>query len=180
MQITKRPRIDNARGYSLPEAMIASVVLALCVVSVAGVLSASHQQSQYLSHESQAISLGRELIEDIAATPFNDPDDAASRDRGPDNPAEAAGRSHFDNLDDFHAYTDTSDEIESLSGATVDASAGLGGTFTRTATVSYREVPAGPTTDDGQYALVTVTVTTPGGRDVTFHHLATAYSLLND
>src|SRR3954469_18399749 len=68
---TRRRRYRG--GFTLAEAMIASVVLAVCVIGISTSIGASYQQDQAVQQMSTSIALSRELMEEISAKPFDDP-----------------------------------------------------------------------------------------------------------
>src|ERR1041384_874508 len=88
----------RGRGFTLAEALIASVVLAVAVVGIMGPLSATYQQSRNQDESRIAVSLGRQLLEEIVSKPFVDPSDFSTT-LGPE--ADESGRSAFDNVVDY-------------------------------------------------------------------------------
>ena len=162
----KRPsRRFGFAGFTLAESLIASVVLAAAVVGIAGALGASYKQTAVSEDSATALDLGRELMEEVAARPFEV------------SGANAAGwptvsdRTRYDTIDDFNGYTDTSNAIAMSSGSSVDA--GNGSVFTRAVTVQSGTMPTGMTGNTGDFATVTVTVTSPSGEAYTLSQLCT-------
>src|SRR5436190_12254159 len=100
----RKSQIRAARGFTLAESLIASVVLALAVVSIATGVSASFQQAGLLNESSTALELGRQLLEEIAAKPFVDPRDGSTT-LGPESGE--TSRSLYDNADDYNGFTDS-------------------------------------------------------------------------
>jgi Tfp pilus assembly protein PilV len=160
------------RGFTLVEALIASVILALATVAVLGPVLASQQQAQAIDSGSETLVLAQQLMEEITAKPFADPTDG--------NTVMGAGadetdRSLFDNADDYHGYSDTSKTLVAMSGASVGDAAG--DVYTRTVKVEYRSSPSGGVVLSGDFALITVTVTPPDGTPVQLHKLVTRVPL---
>jgi hypothetical protein len=142
-------------GLTLAETLIASVLLLTTAVAVTQALVAGHVQAEDAWHRARAIELAQSLLEEVVRLPFNDLD-------GISQPGPESGettRSAFDNLDDFHNFSEAG-ELADASGellgeayqdfarsVTVTAStpsiAGLGSPFAGlTITVSVQD-PAG-------------------------------------
>lgn len=106
MQTTNSKLIANrvrTSGFTLSEAMIASVVLAVSVVGVASALTASAKQSTGSSDNSECLAMSQALMEEIIARPFDPPEsgDASGWYSG------ARKRGRYDNIADFNGYEDT-------------------------------------------------------------------------
>jgi type II secretory pathway pseudopilin PulG len=161
MQITKL-RFRRRRGFTLAEALIASVVLALSVVGVAATMASSSAQSESTNEASITTALGRQLIEEITAKPFpitgvtTNPGWPTSHDR-----------STYDDAADYNGYTETT-PITTLGGYTIDP----GGRYTRTVTFTQRVNPS-DTPGAGDFGLITVTVTGPSGAQTIFSRIVT-------
>jgi len=151
--------------------MIASVVLAVCVVAMATSLAASSQQSAEARQRILASSLAKQLFEEIAAKPFADPTNGALT-LGPEiaQGEVAQDRSTFDNIDDYNGYTDTTTVLTDRTGSavgTTSASVGGGVLLRRSVTVTYGQRPTGHTAPpSADFALVTVNITE--GSDVIY------------
>ncbi len=148
-------------GFTLVESLIASVVLATAVVGIAGTLAASYQQSRDQVSSAEATQLARQLMEEISAKPFEVPTGTA------DTAGFASGninRATFDDVSDYHGFTDQSTSIKTLGGAT--QSFGAAGPYTRSVTVTSGAVPSGHTAPAGDFKLAKVSVTRPRGEPV--------------
>jgi|GEM_PF-4778003 len=123
------------------ESLIASVVLSIAVVGIAGTLVATSQQAQDVDDSTIVNSLARELMEEVVAKPFKAPvtGDVAGWTGGNTN------RKTYDNLNDFHAYADIS-PFQSLGGRSIDP--GTGQTYTREVQIEDRLSPSIPWLDD--------------------------------
>jgi len=161
-------------GFTLAEAMLASVVLAIAVVGISQLTSASYQQSEALRQDTRAVSLARELIEEIAGKPFADPNPVSGEEYhpGPDTGETYGNRATYDNVDDYDGFTDSTNAgaMKTVSGQALDFK--VTEYFSRAVKVEYRTAPAGPA-GNGDFALVTVTVTTAKGRTVQLSRLFT-------
>jgi type II secretory pathway pseudopilin PulG len=156
----------------LIESLLAAVVLAILALGVAGALSVSYQTTVTLNQTATATALGRELLEEIVGKPLLDSSTGTTT---PVATKMAAARSTFTGVGDYNLYTDTSTALATLGGTTVNATTGQ--TFTRSVTVTSGATPSGDTLSPaGDFALVTVTVTTPSGQSVKLQRVATNYT----
>src|SRR5438874_12137326 len=92
-------RRPNGRGFTLAEALIASVFLAVATLAVAGTLAASSQQARQLSQSGNCQSLARELIEEVTGRSF-------TAQPNPGWSSNAHDRSTYDDAADYDGYTD--------------------------------------------------------------------------
>lgn len=147
------------RGFTLAESMIAVLVLAVSVTAVAGVLSAARSQGAATGDLTSTQDLARELMEEISAKAFADPDGPSLA--GPESGEN--GRDVFDNVDDYHGYADTLERQEGI------------GTkkYKRSVTVTHRATRDGVDAATGDFAVVQVTVTGPDNRKVTLSQVVT-------
>ena len=154
------------RGFTLPEALIAAVILSASVIGIAGTLSASFQQTVGQGENSKALILCRELMEEIASKPFD----------APAGTTDAAGypsvtnRALYDTIGDYSGYTDTTSALKNYDGTTLSVGTG----YTRTVSIaSGNQLPSGHTAAASNFALVTVTVKTPHNVKVQMTQLLT-------
>ena len=152
--------------------MLASAVLGVATVAVVGPIMAARQQTEAVAGASEGLALARQLLEEIAAKPYADPDDGNII-RGPD--AMESGRDLFDNVDDYHGYADATTAMRMLSGPVVATADGS--KYARHVTVEYRAGPGGPAVAVGDFALVTVSVKPEKGQEVELSGLVTRVSL---
>ncbi|HZZ44638.1 MAG TPA: prepilin-type N-terminal cleavage/methylation domain-containing protein [Tepidisphaeraceae bacterium] len=160
-------RLRQRRGFTLVEAMIACTVLAISVIAIGSSMTASVRQSAVIEEDSTSLLLARQLVEEIAAKPFLDPDTGTTSSR-------ESSRSLYDNVGDYDGYKDTvsaASPVTSLQGKT--AAVTNNRTYTRAVTVEFRTSPAGSAVTTGDFALITVTVTAPTGRTVQIWRMAT-------
>jgi hypothetical protein len=142
-------------GFGIAEAMMASTVLAIAVVGIAGPLGAASEQANILQERGTALVLARELLEEIAARPLCD--GGTTCHLGPETGE--TSRAKFDSADDYHLYHDTTSALKNLSGQSIGFDPNA--LYSRDVTVEYRASAAGASASSGDYGLVTVTVTTP-------------------
>ena len=153
-----KSKIQNAkRAFTLAESLIASVVLAAAVIGISSTVGVSYKQTRVLQTTSSAGALAEQLLEEISAKPWNDPDSgtATAADR------ETGGRSQYDNIYDYSGFADVSSGLNTLGGDTV--STGGGELYSRSVKVEVLSSPNGALSSSGSFARITVTVTAPGG-----------------
>lgn len=157
-------------AFTLVEALIASVVLATTVIGITMALSASYQTNAHLEEAGASTALARQLLEEIASRPYLDPVTQLIAPPGNGN------RSTYTSLGQYQGYTDQTDSMTTLGGATVPTIDS--GTYTRSVEIQWRDDPAGSgVAANNDMALVTVRVTTPMGRVIEISKLFTAAAL---
>ena len=162
------------RGYTLAEAMIASVVLSISVIGISATLSASYRQSNVCGNNNSALALAQQLMEEIASKPIDVPSGTT------DQPGWSGGQTNralYDNVGDYNGYTDTGGSVTTSTGATVDL--GDGGTYTRTVSVTSNAMPPGYTAygQASDFLLVTVTVSMPHSQSISLSQMFTRTTL---
>ena len=148
------------RGISLVESMVALAVVGVAVLAVVNTIVAGQKQAHEGVLGMRAARLAEELMEEVLALPYDDPEGDTAF--GPDN-GEAA-RADFDNIDDFHGFTESAGALADFSAASYD-DAYQGFSRAVTVTASTQNVPGFAETIDG--LLVTVTVTDDRGQNWT-------------
>ena len=148
-------------AFTLAESLIASVVLAIAVVGVAGTIAASHQQTAALEEDSIAVAAARQLMEEIAAKPL------AAADATPGWSLGQKDRALYDTIGDYHGLDETS-PVATLEGVKMTIGSR---TFVRRVTVTYPTSVFGTTVAAGEFAQIEVTVKGPVGRAVTLKRL---------
>lgn len=171
-----RPIPRRRRAFSVAEALSASVILAVAVVGIAGPLGAASNQSQQVRENGIALTLARQLIEEMSSKPLNDAGGVCHL--GPEVGAGETSRSRFDSIDDYHDYSDRTDSLGTLAGqAAIIRGDGSGGVYQRQVRVEYRTTASGQAASSGPFALATVTVTTPNKQVVKVYKLFTRHGL---
>lgn len=155
-----------ARGFTLIESLIASVVLAIAVVGVAGTLAASHAQAAVTEETARATALCRQLVEEIAARPLVASDVTAGWPGQTD-------RASYDSIADYSGYTETNPPLM-LGGASTGVAEG----FSRCVTLTYPTTLFGQTVTAGDWVLISVTTRDDSGRSVTLNRLVAATTLI--
>jgi prepilin-type N-terminal cleavage/methylation domain-containing protein len=183
-----------SRGFTLAESLVAAVVLAIAVVGVSGALIASQQQTRSQEDDGVAVSLGKQLLEEIASHPLVLGDGTTGQ---PGWPA-VTDRSAYDTVGDFDGYRDLlscsyerersigeSESFNTLTanppttviapGATLDPLAKW--QFRREVSLAYPTSAFGATFNAGDLVLVTVQVTSASGRQVKFSRIIARTSI---
>jgi prepilin-type N-terminal cleavage/methylation domain-containing protein len=165
-------RTARRRAFTLVESLLAAVVLAILAFGVATAISASYKTTITLNQTATAVALGRELLEEITGKPLLDPSSGTTT---PAATRLAAARSTFTGAGNYNLYTDSGSALATLGGSTVNTTNGQ--SFTRTVSVASGAKPStdtlSPSTD---FALVTVTVTTPMGQSVKLQRVVANYT----
>jgi prepilin-type N-terminal cleavage/methylation domain-containing protein len=160
------------RGFTLVESLLAAAVLSILVAGVGELLAASYQQTMVQNQTATAIALGRQLLEEIASKPLTDP---ATGTTTPAATAKTTARSTFTGVGDYNLYTDNGASLSTLGATTLNVTAGQ--TYTRAVSVQLGATPSGDSVSpNSDFALVTVTVTTPSGQTVKLQRVVTNYT----
>ncbi|MGD0769683.1 MAG: hypothetical protein ABSB42_15980 [Tepidisphaeraceae bacterium] len=152
------------------EGLTASVVLVILVVGVVGSLSTSYQQSQSVRANSTAVTLARQLVDEIVSKPFDG--DAAGTGAG--------ARSTFTDVSAYNGYSDTSTAMPLLNGGTLDVTGD--DNYARQTTVVVGAQPTINGTPDNvspatDFAIVTVNVTCPDGQIISIPEFVAKYAM---
>ena len=123
-----------ARGFTLPEALLASAVLATVVIAVGQAVVAGQMQGYAGAHDRRAILVAEDLLERVLALPYADPDGLSTS--GPE--ADEAGFQTFDNSDDYDGYAEEAGAL--LDGAGQPYLVEGYETFRRNVTVTYETI----------------------------------------
>jgi prepilin-type N-terminal cleavage/methylation domain-containing protein len=128
------------RGFTLAEAMMAVVVLGIAAASVLlPFISGAAVRSEGVNR-TLAARLASDLMEQILLLPFHDPDgEASDYIPGPES-------GDFDNIDDYHGYTEVQGQVKDATGAVFTDSRYVN--FSRNVTCEYVYVPPQPVESD--------------------------------
>jgi len=87
-------------GFTLLEALLAAVILAMAITAITMPFTAGAQSQLEDARRTLAVNLAQEMMEEILAKPFADPQGASAP--GPETGE--LSRALFDNIDDYHGY----------------------------------------------------------------------------
>lgn len=154
------------RGFTLAEGLLASVVLAMAVVAVAGALSAAGGQSGELERRTAMVTLAQELIEKIASLPVDPPANSVA--------GFLQGNTDWTSYDDINDFAGFTEQIS------VPVLGGGSPTLllTRTVAVQRLSAPDGLPMIDGPFARVTVRIESGDGRVFSVHYLTARVNLV--
>jgi len=161
----------RTRGFTLAEAMLAVTVLGF---AAAGVLlpfvSGAAVRAEGMRRTLGA-ALAGDLMEQIVRLPFHDPTGVAS-DYSPGPESGETGPANFDNVDDFHSYTELQGQVKDAAGAVFTDPKYAN--YSRSVTCAYATVPPQPAQTDPakcNFILVTVQVNYSGKNVATLSRL---------
>jgi Tfp pilus assembly protein PilV len=152
-------------GFTLAEALLATVILLIAITAITLPFAAGARAEQADARMCLAVSLAQEMMEEILAKPFLDPQGATEV--GPD--AGETRRARFDNVDDYHGYYEGSRQIADATGALLTTPIATG--LTRQVTCQYVYVSGQDTTKPATFVRVIVTVAYNGSPLVTLTRL---------
>jgi len=144
MDKTMRRIASHNSGLTLIESLMAIGLLAVSITAVTMPFTAAAQAEIADAQRTIAAALAREMMEEILAVDFYDPD-------GPSLPGpegDETDRLCFDNFDDYDGYTEADGAVFGLDGTVMEDPASKG--LSRSVTVDYVYVygqsgPASPT-----------------------------------
>jgi prepilin-type N-terminal cleavage/methylation domain-containing protein len=145
----------GCRGFTLAEAMMAVVVLSIAAAGVLLPFSSGAVVRAEGMRRTLSAKLASDLIEQIVVKPFRDPDGSTyDYNLGPDEGETTFGE--FDNLDDFHGYSEPQGQVKDA-GGTVFTDSNYSN-FSRSVSCEYVYVPQESRTTSPKYILITVRV----------------------
>lgn len=145
-------------GFTLVEVLMAASVLGFAVIALVQAVWAGQMNTYEAIHEARAHSLAEAMIDEVLSLPYSDPDETSSP--GPET--DETIRTHFDNADDYHGYTDAAGSIVDADAVLYPAAYQV---FTRTVSAQYdTQTVTGFGTNPVIGLTVTVTVQDLDGR----------------
>lgn len=147
-------RTTQRRGFTLAEVLIASAMLAFIASAIMVPFAAGIQNDRFCGVHTEAIALGQDLMEDILALPFYDPDTPENLTPGPDGGEFT--RATFDNVDDYDGYSE-SDGVITLALTGIEPDDVTDGLW-REVTATYIHLPGQDAGNPANACRVTVTV----------------------
>ena len=153
-------------AFTLIEALLTAVVLAMAVTAILMPFNAGAQNEASDARRTLAVSLAQEMMEEILAKPFEDPQGHAFS-PGPDG--DERSRASFDNVDDYHNYNEPAGQIRSFDGAVIDEPAAVN--LSRHVTATYVYVNGQDVSADPSFIRVVVEVRHRGVPIVTLTRL---------
>ena len=142
----------TSSGFTLLEALISAVVLAMAITAITMPFTVGAQNEQADGRRTLAVSLAQEMMEEILAKPFSDPQDDS---QGGPEPGESS-RSLYDNIDDYDGYIESEGNIKDYNGVVIDEPAAVG--LSRNVAATYVYISGQDTSEDPTFIRVTVEV----------------------
>lgn len=123
------------RALTIVECVIAMTILPLAVAAVAMAVVAGQSQALTAMRQVHVAALAEDLMEEVLSRPYVDPQGTSAAGAEPGE----NGRDRFDNMDDYHGFTEDAGELERLDGSAYEEA------FQRfSRTVACRYVPLTP------------------------------------
>lgn len=144
--------MGHNKGFTLIESLMAAALLAVCIIAVTMPFTVAAGIELEDARRTIATALAREMMEEILALDFYDPD-------GPSEPGpeiDETTRSDFDNLDDYHGYTETDGNVCSIDGTAMDDPASRG--LSRHVTAEYVYVDGQSLADAPTFVRISIQV----------------------
>lgn len=151
-------RCGRARGFTLAEVLLASVILALLVAAVSHGLVVGQTHTLDAMSDMRAVAIAEATLEQVLAEPYTDPDGDTSA--GPDGGESTLAT--FDAMDDYHGFSEAAGALTDPAG---NAYPSAYQTFSRSITAAYGSVNVPALGGSHNGLTVTITVSDAGGRE---------------
>lgn len=158
---------DRRGGFTLAEALIATTVLAIVSASASLPFVAGVHQAKEAARLEHAVALGQAMMEEILTRPVLDP---TNRGATPGPESGETARNLFDNIDDFHGYTEQASGLRDFKNQPITDPTLAG--FWRDATVQYVTFANQQSSDTNSYAKIVVRVWDGNANMVTVTRIA--------
>lgn len=136
------------------ESLLAAAILAMSITAITMPFTSAARNEQINARKTIATSFAQELMEEILTRSFEDPEPAWARNPGPE-PNEYT-REDFDNIDDYHEYTDNPAETSAL-GSEITKHPGAAG-LTRKVTAEYVYVTGQETSEEPDFIRILIEI----------------------
>lgn len=157
----------RARGFTLLEALLSSIVLAVCVAAITAPFAAAARNEQVEARRTLAVNLAQEIMEEILALPFDD--DLTDYVHHPGPEADESYRMLFDNVDDYDEYAESPGTLTDVMGYVLDCPATAD--LSRHVTASYVYVSGQDTANLPNFVRIVVEIRYRGQPIVTLTRL---------
>lgn len=105
-------------GITLLESLLAAVVLAMTSAAIIVPFSAGAQSTSEEARQTVGVNLAQDLVEEILAKPFRDPDVKEGKKPKPGQDDESE-REDWDDMDDYDEFSESAGQITSFDGSVV-------------------------------------------------------------
>jgi prepilin-type N-terminal cleavage/methylation domain-containing protein len=144
---------STAKGFSLVESLLASVILGISVAGISSLLISGVKENELSVKYAVAADLAHSLLNEIISKPFYDPDNPSLLNPGPDG---GEKRWNLDNVDDYEGLFEPAGLMYGPAGWWIIAPSLAN--FSRSATAAYVYLPGQDVEADPTFILVTVKV----------------------
>jgi len=163
-----KPSSRNLRlAFTLIEAMLASVILAMAITAIVMPFTTAVVSEADDARRTLAVNLAQEMMEEVLSKPFHDP--AGVMTPGPET---GEVRATFDNIDDYNNYSESAGQIKSFDGQVITGSAAVN--LSRKVTTTYVYVSGQSTSNPATFIRITVSVSYGGQTIVSLSRLVFA------
>lgn len=107
-RILRQRQRSLARGFSLVEVVVATLIVGVMMVAAMNTLGAFIRGQQHMANQSRGWHLAQELASEILATLYEEPDGTPTF--GRETGESASVRSAYDDADDYHLWQDSPPE----------------------------------------------------------------------
>ena len=156
-------------GFTLAESLLAVTLLAVGVLAITMPFTAGAQNEQDDVRRMLGAALAQEMMEEVLAKPFNDPDGPSAV--GPETGE--SSRAAFDNIDDYHGYNESAGSVTNAYGIALSEMAARD--LSRHVSVAYVYVAGQDISESSTFARITVEVRYQGDELLTVTRLKYAY-----
>jgi len=158
----------SRKGFSLAEAVLATVLLGIAAAGVMLPFSAGAAAQAQGTVRTLGAKLASDLMEQIVSKPFHDPDGSTYYyNLGPDEGEATVG--NFDNIDDFHGYTEAVGQVKDTDWVLFSDTKYAN--FSRHVACAYVSVPPQNGTNTANFIRITVVVNYDGDEVATLNRL---------
>ena len=155
-----RQKSTHAGALTLVECLLAMAILGMAVAAFSQAFFTGQMQTHDALHRRRAVELAEALMDEILSLPYCDAQDETCGDSGPGPEAGETNRASFDNVDDFHGFSESAGSLADAAGTAYDA---LYQDFQRSVTVTTGNVSVTGFADPIPGDTVTVTVQDTAG-----------------
>jgi Tfp pilus assembly protein PilV len=148
----------RAGGFTLAEALLASAILAIGILSVTVPFASAARNERVDAQQTLGVALAQEMLEEVLSKPF-----AALDANNAAGPEAGETRSTFNSLDDYDGYDESAGNVCNVCGN--PCTDPLAADLSRTVSVEYVRVPGQASTDPYTFVLIQVTIR-QGSREV--------------
>lgn len=160
-------------GIGMVEVLACALLVGLMLVAALNAVGIAFRTRKLNADRLIGPGLAQEFMGEILSMPYGDPDETTTS-IGLDSSESSASRATFDDVDDYHGYTTAN--ARSKDGALLAGHTG----WSQQATVSWanRATMVGGASSDTGLKLITVTITSPTGRQSQLTALRSKHGVL--